>query len=70
MGAIAVHLLGVPVYIVADALNAGLIEGFGLDDDVLVHGDQVLALDNDFGYRVLQSDASDASTPANFCQRG
>src|ERR1700738_428516 len=48
--AITVHLLAVPANIVADAFLAGLLEGFGLDDDVLVHGDEILALDDELGH--------------------
>src|SRR6266566_5609870 len=48
--AIAVHLLGVPVDVVAHAFLAGLLEVFGLDDDVLVHGNKILALDHEFGH--------------------
>src|SRR5258707_8428290 len=48
--AIAVHLLSVPVDIVADAFLAGLLEVFSLDDDVLVHGSEILAFDNEFGH--------------------
>ena len=36
--AVTIHLLGVPVDIVADALRAGLLEVFGRDDDVQAPG--------------------------------
>src|SRR6516162_9642267 len=44
LSAVAIHLLGVPIDIVADGLREGLFEGFGFDDDVLVHRNEVLAL--------------------------
>ena len=48
--AVAVHLLVVPVDIVADGFLACLFEVFGFNDDVLVHRNEVLALDNKFGH--------------------
>jgi hypothetical protein len=54
-----------------DALLTGVLEGFGLDDDVQVHRDQILRFDYELGHPgFLLIDASDAPTPANFCQQG
>jgi hypothetical protein len=46
-----VHLLSIPVDIVADAFLAGFFEVFRLDDDMLVHGDEILTLDYELGHR-------------------
>src|SRR3984893_17181739 len=48
--AVAVHFLGVPVDIVTDALLAGFPEVFGLDDDMLIHRYEILALNYKLGH--------------------
>src|SRR5262249_49607390 len=51
--AVAVHLLGLPVDIIADTFHAGLFEVLGLDDNMLIHWNEVLALDHEFGHWIF-----------------
>jgi hypothetical protein len=51
--AVAIHRLSVPADVVADGRLAGLFEGFGLYDDMLVHRDEILALDDEFGHWIF-----------------
>src|SRR5260370_32056815 len=51
VSAVAVHFLGIPVDVVADGFLAGLFEAFGLDNGMLVHRDEVLALGHKPGHR-------------------
>jgi len=67
-GAVTVHLLGVPVDIVADALLAGPIEGFGLDDDYAgTSGRDTDARSRIWALEFLQLDDSNAPSPLNCC---
>src|SRR5580693_3842700 len=66
--AVVVHLLGAPINIVVDALLAGFFEVFGLDNHMLIHRDQVLALDHVFGHWIfLLLGDSNAASPLNCC---